>query len=111
MDERERMIKERLLDDLIQKMTEAGGSRLKPKGLEVEVAAPDKDKLAQGLDKAKSALGSLPEPGEEEGDPSQDPSESSHDLPEASHSDEDDEHRLLQLLEDEDEEDGRPGRR
>lgn len=86
MDDLEQMIKERLLQDLIEKMSDQSGDRLKPKGLAVEVAAPDKEHLSDGLDQAKDAVGSIPSQGE-------------------SPSEEDDEQRLMELLgDDEDEE-------
>lgn len=97
IDDLEQMIKEQLLKDLIGKMSDKSGERLQPKGMAVEVAAPDKSKLAEGLDKAKDVLGS------------------SGDLADGgdtgSHGEEDDEQRLMQLLEDEEDEDGAPGRR
>lgn len=96
IDDLEQMIKEKLLQDLIDKMSDAGGSRLKPKGLGVSVEAPDKAHLAEGLDKAKDLLGKGAAPSEDEELPSE-------------HSDEDDEQRLLQLL-DEDDEDEVKGR-
>lgn len=91
MSDLEQKIKESLLEDLIEKMSEKTGDRVKPKGLSVEVAAPDKSKLAEGLDKAKSVLGSVPDTEEASESPS----------------DEDDEQRLMQLLghHDDDEED------
>jgi hypothetical protein len=82
------MIKEQLLQELIGKMSD-GDDRMKPKGLGVEVQAPDKEHLADGLDKAKDLLasGAAPEPSDE-----------------GSGSD-DDEERMLQLLaEDDDDE-------
>lgn len=93
LDDLEQQIKERLLEDLITRMSDAGGDRLKPKDMAVQVAAPDKDKLAEGLDKAKGVLDELPE-GKEEASAS-------------SSSEEDDEERLMELLDEEDEEEGR----
>ncbi len=83
LDDVEAMIKEKLLESLIDKMSDSNGARLKPKGLEVKVAAPDKEHLAEGLDKAKEALPSVPEAGSEPGE-------------------DDDESRLMALLGDED---------
>lgn len=86
-DDMMQMIKERLLDELIDKMSD-GDSRMKPvHGLGVEVQAPDKAHLADGLDKAKDMLdsGKVPEPdSSEHGDP------------------DDDEDRMLQMLADHD---------
>lgn len=96
MDDMEQKIKQDLLLDLISKMSDQSGERLKPKGLAVEVAAPDKSKLAEGLDKAKGVLGSVPEP---------------DDVGSSSSSNEDDdEQRMMELLSKEDDED-EPGRR
>lgn len=91
----EQKIKESLLEDLIEKMSDRGGDRIKPKSVAVEVAAPDKSKLAEGLDKAKSVLGSLPtgQEGEDEHAEGQ------------GGEDEDDEQRLMQLLADDDDDD------
>lgn len=88
------MIKERLLDELIDKMS-VGDDRMKPKGLGVEVQAPDKEHLADGLDKAKDLLdsGEIPEV---------EPSE---------HGSDDDEERMLQLLADGDDDDDEKGKR
>ncbi len=86
MDDLEQMIKQRLLEDLIDKMSDQSGDRLKPKGMSVEVAAPDKDKLAEGLEKAKGLVGSAPEAS-------------------ASPGEDDDEQRMLQLLAEDDEDD------
>jgi len=90
MDAMEQMIKEKLLEELISKMSDAGGDRMKPKGLGVEVQAPDKEHLAEGLDKAKDLLGKSDSPDLEDAEPSADSSE------------EDDEQRLLALLDDDD---------
>lgn len=98
MDDLEQMIKERLLEDLIDKMSDAGGeSRLKPHGLGVSVEAPDKAALAEGLDKAKGlvAKGGPPEIPEAEGKGE----------PEG-----DDESRLLELLGDDDDDEELKGR-
>lgn len=85
IDDMSQMIKEKLLEELIEKMSSAGGDRLRPKGLGVEVEAPDKAHLADGLDKAKDLLGAK----------------------EQASSEDDDEQRLLELLgEDDDEEKG-----
>ena len=45
MDQLEQMLKEKLLEELIDKMSDAGGDRLKPKGLGVEVQAKDPQAL------------------------------------------------------------------
>lgn len=58
-DDMMQMIKERLLSELIDKMS-SGDDRMRPKGLGVEVQAPDKAHLAEGLDKAKDILGKAP---------------------------------------------------
>lgn len=104
LDDLEQKIKEKLLEDLITKMSDSNGDRIKPKGLAVQVAAPDKEKLAEGLDKAKSVLGSVPDSGDmPSGDGiTSDPSD-----------DDSDEARLMQLLssEDDDDEDDKLGMR
>lgn len=84
MDERDQKIKEMLLNELIDRMTDSGADRMKPKGLGVSVEAPDKEHLEQGLDHAKSILSSAKE------------------MPQPQHDDGDDEHRLMALLGDED---------
>lgn len=101
MDDLEQKLKEGLLEDLIDHMSSGMGDKLKPKGLAVEVAAPDKDKLAQGLDKAKDVLGTLPSESNEESSENELPS----DLEGTSHDSDSDEARLLQLLQDDDDED------
>lgn len=89
----EQMIKEKLLEDLIDKMSGGIGDRMKPKGLGVEVQAPDKAHLADGLDKAKELVSKGgPLPGLDEKGPSES-------------SEEDDEQRLLDLLGEDDEDD------
>lgn len=50
-------IKEHLLEELISKMSDGMGDRMKPKGVGVEVQAPDEEHLAEGLDKAKDLIG------------------------------------------------------
>jgi hypothetical protein len=91
-DDMMQMIKERLLDELIDKMSD-GDSRMKPvHGLGVEVQAPDKEHLADGLDKAKEVLDSGKVP-ELEADEHSDHME---------HIPEDDEERMLELLAEED---------
>lgn len=96
MDNLEQKIKEKLLESLIEHMQDKMGGDLDKaypkKALEVSVAAPDKEHLAQGLDKAKELA--------------QSSDLDSHDAD--SHGD--DEHRLMALLgkdddEDEDEDD------
>lgn len=91
MDQLEQMIKEKLLNELIDRMDSSSGDRMKPKGLGVEVQAPDKAHLAEGLDKAKDLLdkGSAPETEMGGGDS------------------EDDEQRLMALLDDDDDEKGK----
>ena len=95
MDDLEQKLKEGLLENLIEHMSNGIGDSMKPKGLAVEVAAPNKDKLAEGLDKAKDVLGSIPEPSEEGGLESE----------ESPDDEESDEERLLKLLSGEDDED------
>lgn len=97
LDDREQMIKEKLLEDLISKMSDGMGDRMKPKGLGVEVQAPDKEHLADGLDQAKSLLDKGgPLPGL---DSKESPSEDSGD----------DEERMLQLLAEDDDDDDKKG--
>lgn len=88
------MIKERLLNELIDKMS-VGDDRMKPKGLGVEVQAKDPDALKEGLDKAKDLLGSDDLPASDV-----DAGSSDHD---------DDEERMLELLakDDDDEDEGK----
>lgn len=82
------MIKEKLLNELIDKMS-VGDDRMKPKGLGVEVQAPDKEHLAEGLGKAQDLLSKGPEGDASGGD--------------------DDEERMLELLssDDDDDEEGK----
>lgn len=95
LDDIEHMIKQKLLEDLIEHMGDRGASRLKPDdAMAVQVAAPDKEALEEGLDHAKEALPSIPEGDDKE-----------------SGSDEDDESRLMSLLDDDDDDDDKPGRR
>ncbi len=89
MDDLEQKLKEGLLENLIEHMSNKMGDSMKPKGLAVQVAAPDKEHLAEGLDKAKGVLGEMPEE-----------SESGHDSGEES-----DEDRLMELLGEDDEDD------
>lgn len=64
----EQKIKEKLLESLIEHMDDKMASKMKPHhGMAVEVAAPDKEKLAKGLDKAKEILGNHEEPDGDEG--------------------------------------------
>lgn len=94
MDDLEQKLKAGLLEDLIEHMSHGMGERMKPKGMAVQVAAPDEAKLAEGLDKAKGILGKMPEEGSDEEESSESPSEES------------DEERLMKLLEgEEDDED------
>ena len=53
----EQKMKERLLESLIEHMSDKMSDHMKPKGMAVEVAAPDKEHLAEGLNKAKDVLG------------------------------------------------------
>lgn len=61
-----KMLTEKLLQDLISKMEDKMGERMKPaeepKAMEVSVAAPDKDHLSDGLDKAKDAISAMHDP-------------------------------------------------
>lgn len=101
IDDMEQMIKEKLLQELIDRMSDAGADRMKPKGLGVEVQAADPEHLKEGLDKAKDLVGKAPM----KGDSSLPDEMASDDQPS---SEEDDEQRLLQLLaEDDDDEDER----
>lgn len=92
LDDMTQMIKEKLLEDLISQMSEGHAGRLMPKGMGVEVQASSKDGLEDGLDKAKSlmAKGEMPE---------------DHEAGDEAGGD-DDEQRLLELLEDEENEEG-----
>lgn len=98
-------MKDKILQDLIEKMEDVLSEGMKPeqKGMAVEVAAPDKAHLAQGLDKAKDVLQHAPVPdvaGSKEATPSNmEPSIPSGD------EDKSDEERLEDLLGDEDDED------
>lgn len=91
----EQSIKEKLLESLIEEMEDKMAGHMKPKGMAVEVAAPDKEKLAEGLDKAKDVIGHTEPDGDEGG-----MGESDHDGDEMS-----DEARLEALLEGEKDED------
>lgn len=89
LDDMTQMIKEKLLEDLIEKMSEHPSELMKPKGLGVEVQAKDPGALKEGLDKAKELVGKGGEmPGEESGE----------------HDEGDDEQRLMALLGDDDDE-------
>ena len=101
MDDLEQMIKERLLQDLIEKMSDSSGDRMKPQGLGVEVQAKDKGSLADGLDKAKELVSA---PGSDEermaamaGKPSDD-------------SDDSDDEALMKLLGDGEDDEDEKGR-
>lgn len=98
-DDLEQMIKERLLEDLINKMSDKRGEGLAPKGMAVQVAAPDKEKLAEGLDKAKEELPHLPEASEG------DEAEAAGHEGAGDGQEDDDEQRLLALLGEHDEDD------
>lgn len=87
LDDMERMIKEKLLNELIGRMSDMGGDRMKPKGLGVEVQAPDKEHLQQGLEKAQDLVSKAPAAEASEG------------------SDDDDEKRLMALLGDDEDDD------
>lgn len=88
-DDMMQMIKERLLDELIDKMS-VGDDRMKPKGVGVEVQAHDPEALKEGLDKAKDLVGSAHAPEMES-------------MPE--HGSDDDEGRMLELLAQDDDDD------
>jgi hypothetical protein len=81
MDDMEQMIKEHLLKELIEKMSDGAGDRMKPKGLEVEMIG--KGEPAPELEASKDH--ELEEPSEHDG------------------SESDDEQRLMELLGDDDE--------
>lgn len=72
-DDMMQMIKERLLNELIDKMSD-GDDRMKPQGVGVEVQAKDPAALAEGLDKAKDLVGSgaIPESASAQHDPDDD---------------------------------------
>ena len=83
-DDMMQMIKERLLDELIDKMSDSDPRMAPAKGVGVEVQAPDKAHLAEGLDKARELVGK-------------------GDVPDAvEHSPDDDEARMLELMSDDD---------
>lgn len=64
--ELEQKIKDKLLESLIEAMEDKMGDRMMPpKAMQVEVAAPNKEKLAEGLDKAKEVVGGSELPGED----------------------------------------------
>lgn len=93
LDDMSQMIKEKLLEELIDKMSSSHGDSMKPKGIGVSVEAPDKEHLADGLDKAKDLLGKggpLPGLDSASGSPGDD---------------DDDEQRLMDLLGDDDDDD------
>lgn len=102
--EDEQKIKEKLLQSLISHMDDQMGEKMRPhKAMEVSVAAPDKEKLVEGLSKAKELM---------------DSGELGSDHPESEGSDEpsSDEDRLMDLADrdsdgSEDDEDERPTRR
>lgn len=61
MSDKVKCIKEKLLKELIEAMEDRMAKKLKPEeSMAVEVAAPDKEKLAEGLDKAKEVVGEMP---------------------------------------------------
>lgn len=96
-------MKDRVLAALIDSMEEVlGSSKLSPpagKGLAVEVAAPDKEHLQDGLEKAGDVIDQAP-------DASADPLAAKP----AASGGESDEDRLLALLEGEEDEDGKDKR-
>lgn len=96
MDKSEQDIKLKLLQSLMDHMDNGLASKMKP--VAVQVSAPDKEDLADGLDKAKSILGKS----------SEDESDDMPGMPDSDESEEQsDEERLIKLLtEDEDEEKG-----
>lgn len=55
-------LKDAILEKLLDALTDNMGEdpRLQPKGMQVEVAAPDKAHLAEGLDKAKEVVQHAP---------------------------------------------------
>lgn len=64
MNDDDQKLKDALLQSLIEKMEDVLGDDMNPhKGMAVEVAAPDKEHLADGLDKAKEVLDHAPMPG------------------------------------------------
>lgn len=83
------MIKEQLLQELINKMSD-GDDRMRPKGLGVEVQAKDPAALKDGLDKAQEIVGDSEPDAHETGS-------------------DDDESRMLEMLakDDDDDEDHR----
>lgn len=96
MNDDDQKLKDALLQSLIEKMEDVLGEGMRPeqsdevampdKTMSVEVAAPDKARLADGLDKAKEAVAHAPEMDDEDGDKS-------------------DAERLAELLGDEEDED------
>lgn len=105
-------LKDKILAQLIEKMEDVlSGSmsskkddeesemEMPKKAMSVEVQAPDKDKLAMGLDKAKEVLARGAIPGDDEKEES-----GSDDKHDSKDSDESDEDRLMQLMDEEDKE-------
>ncbi len=87
-------MKDKILEQLIEKMEDLIGGGLKDRsglqdhsGLAVEVQAPDKDKLAEGLDKAKDVVSESPLSLDKPEEPKED--------------DQSDEDRLMELMGDE----------
>lgn len=100
MNDSEQKIKEQLLQDLISKMTEGMGSRMKPKAASVTVEAPDSAHLADGLDKAKDLLTSKSSPDSlPQSDEDRMAQLASDDDSSASDDDSEDDDKLAQLLE------------
>lgn len=87
MDALEQRIKEKLLEGLVEHMDAKMGddlaAKFPKKSMEVSVAAPDKEKLAEGLDHAKHLAAEVPMQDEES-----------------------DEDRLMALMGDDDKDDG-----
>lgn len=58
MNEQDKAIKEKVLQSLLDFLDQAEAGRMKPKkAVSVEIAAPDTEHLAEGLDHAKDILG------------------------------------------------------
>ena len=87
-DDMMQMIKERLLNELIDKMS-TGDDRMKPPGVGVEVQAKTPEDLKAGLDKAKDLVSSADTGGPAQSNP------------------DDDEQRMLELLDDDDDDKGK----
>lgn len=72
MDSLEQKMKEKLMEGLIEHMTDQMGmgleSKFPKKAMEVSVAAPDEKALMEGLDKAKEVTGEASDGDREESD-------------------------------------------